>query len=257
MSPWRVPPLLLACVLASLGCDERPSQEQLRALAPKPLPTLRSAPDAGTTTAPLFGAALPSGIPRFGFDGEKLSVDGREVSVEAFAEKLRAGRTERVALDVPGDVLFAQLAPVLAQLEDAGTELWLPSPHDRSLAFPVQPWDEPRFRAWLDEPVPGKIRVIQRADGFELSTNLGKLLGPDRSGPSLPTRAGRFDLDGMREGLRLLQQRFPEARDACLVPSFAVEVRQITLALSGFFHAPGGASFAPICLVYPRPAGHH
>jgi hypothetical protein len=255
----------LAASLLLTGCDERPTPEQLRALAPKPLPTLTRRVEGGTEARAegALGQAAPADARRIAFDGERVRMDGARLDLEGLAARLSAEGAKRAIVDAPGEVFLAQLAPLLAVLEDAEVEVLFLHPRDSRVALPVHPWDEPRFGRWLDEPVPGRIRIVQRADGLELSTNIGKLLGPDRNGPSLPTRGGRVDLAGAREGLRLLKQRFPEARDACLVPSFGTEVRQFVEVLSVFYSAPRTPSFETICLVYPRPrqeprpAGHH
>ena len=115
--------------------------------------------------------------------------------------------------------------------------------------------DEQGFQAWLAEVAPGKLRIIQRADGFELSTNVGKLPGPDPSGPSVPVRGGKQDLATLRRGLGLLKGRFTTSEDLCLVPSFGTEVAQAARALSGAYTAPGESFFETLCFVYPTPAG--
>ncbi|HZN95074.1 MAG TPA: hypothetical protein VFB81_20310, partial [Myxococcales bacterium] len=99
----------------------------------------------------------------------------------------------------------------------------------------------------------GKVRAIQRADGFELMTKIGKLPGADPNGPTVPVRGGRMDVATLRHGLARLKERFPKADDACLVPSFGTEVQAIARALTGFWSASGEPVYSQVCLVYPRP----
>jgi hypothetical protein len=159
----------------------------------------------------------------------------------------------RPVLLIPDEASYlAQVAPLLAALDDARTAVWLLHPTG-AVAFKLSLRDEKAFDAWLDEPKPGKIRVIQRQDGLELVTGIGKLPGPDPSGPTVPVRGGRLDVATARLGLQRLRQRFPAATDVCLVPSFGTELRAVATALSAFWTGPKGPLFESICLVYPRP----
>jgi hypothetical protein len=153
-----------------------------------------------------------------------------------------------VLLRYGAETFLAQSVEVLAGLDASGTRVYVQGTQG---AFPVKLRDERAFRLWLDEARPGKIRVIQRADGFELQTDLGKLPGPDANGPSLPTRSGTLDVAALREGLARLKARFPDAPDACLVPSFGTEWVRVAEALEGFYGAPQTRLFSEVCLVYP------
>jgi hypothetical protein len=159
-----------------------------------------------------------------------------------------------VILSSDGETYLEQGVELLAFLDDGGFEVWLAHPERKAMGYRVKLRDEEGFRRWLDEPKPGKIRALLRADGFELVTNLGKLLGPDANGPSLPAREGILDVGGLREGMLLLRQRFPDAPDACLVPSRAMEISRIAQSFSGFFSEDGNPIFEELCWVYPRPA---
>jgi hypothetical protein len=94
--------------------------------------------------------------------------------------------------------------------------------------------------------------VVQRQDGLELVSGVGKLPGPDPNGPTVPVRGGHLDIATARQGLQRLQQRF-HARDACLVPSFGTELRAAATALTAFWVGPKEPLFDELCLVYPRP----
>ncbi|MFZ5445419.1 MAG: hypothetical protein ACOZQL_35840 [Myxococcota bacterium] len=149
------------------------------------------------------------------------------------------------------DVYLVQIAPLLEQLDDAKREVWLAHP-DAAVAFRLTLRDAAAFQAWIDEPVPGKVRVIHRADGFELQTNLGKLPGADANGPTVPVRGGKMDLTTLQRGFVRVQAKFKSAPDVCFVPSFGMEVRQIARAMSVNYAQPELPFFPSICLVYPR-----
>src|SRR5262249_14661413 len=146
---------------------------------------------------------------------------------------------------------MAELAPLLAALDDAKVPTWILHPGG-AVAFLVEPRDEAAFDAWLDETKPGKLRIIQRQDGLELVSGIGKLPGSDPNGPTVPVRGGQLDIATAREGLRRLQARF-KVSDACLVPSFGTELRAVGTVLSAFWSGPKEPLFDNVCLVYPRP----
>ena len=158
------------------------------------------------------------------------------------------------ALLVPDDATYmAEIAPLLAVLDDTKVPVWILHPGG-TVAFRVELRDETAFDAWLDDPKPGKLRVIQRQDGLELVSGIGKLPGPDPNGPTVPVRGGRLDVATTREGLQRLQARF-KVSDACLVPSFGTELRAVGTILSAFWSGPEERLFEHVCLVYPRPVG--
>lgn len=189
-------------------------------------------------------AALPTGAAQI----DPASPDARG--------KLQAGlgSGSAVRLDFGADSYLSEAAPLLALLDDLDVALWLPRPDGR-WGHRLVLRDEEAFRDWIDEAKPGKVRVIQRADGFELQSNLGKLPGVDPNGPSVPARGGRDDVATLRRGLQRLKERFPTAGDVCFVPSFGMELRRVAEAMSGAYlpPAPGEPLFEQLCLVYPRP----
>jgi hypothetical protein len=69
----------------------------------------------------------------------------------------------------------------------------------------------------------------------------------------VPAYAGRLDVATLRQGLLLLRERFKNAEDACLVPSYGTELQKVAQSLSGFFEGPDRPIFDEQCLVYPRP----
>jgi hypothetical protein len=263
------PGLLLALVLGA-GCREEKPAEPLSALAPAPLaPLVADATDAGgagdgggeddslyrPSPAEVFGEPLPREALRLELAGETVRLAG-----EAFTPR-QPGEAARLAARVKGkavlvvpdaDTFLAQSSELLEALRDAAGEVWLRHP-DAEVAYRLVLRDEEGFREWLAEVAPGKLRIIQRSDGFELSTSVGKLPGGDPNGPSVPVRGGRLDISTLRKGLARLKGRFKTAEDICLVPSFGTEVAQAARALSGVYTAPGEPLFDTLCFVYPTP----
>jgi hypothetical protein len=244
--------LLLAC---------KPAVKVERAV-PKPLQALLSPEevarltDAGSTDAGGYSEALfkirpltpvgpnePEGATQVQLQGERTSPAGNSLVVTSL---------KRILLRADSETYVAQVAPLLATLEDARVEVFLQHP-DAAIAFRVTLRDEAAFAKWLEEPVPGKIRVIHRADGFELQTNIGKLPGGDPRGPTVPLRGGDLDLTMLQRGFVQLQSRFDGAPDVCFVPSFGMEVAQVIRAMAAVYRENSKPIFQEICLVYPRP----
>ncbi|WP_375741768.1 hypothetical protein NR800_18810 [Corallococcus interemptor] len=220
--------------------------------------------DAGTwadatvtaVAAPVWGEPLPDDVLRLELSGEQVRL-GAEAFTPArapdsarLAERVR-GRDVLIAVG-DADTFLAQVSDALAVLRTQADGVWLQHP-DAPVAYRVVLRDEQGFRAWLEEVAPGKLRVIQRADGFELTTSVGKLPGPDRNGPSVPVRGGRQDIATLRRELARLKTRFTTSDDLCLVPSFGTEVVQVARALGGTYVAPREGLFDTLCLVYPTP----
>jgi hypothetical protein len=265
MRPSRVLAAVLLAV-AVAGCREEKPAEPLQSLKPEPLPSLASgaaapadagaeADDARPPPAPVYGEPLPEGALRVELAGERV-----RLGPESF-EPVRAADAARVAERVKGrdvllvpdaDTFLVQVSELLAVLRDGAESVWLKHP-DGPVAYRLVLRDEEGFRAWLAEVAPGKLRIIQRADGFELTTSVGKLPGPDPNGPSVPVRGGRQDLATLRRGLGLLKGRFKTSEDLCLVPSFGTEVAQAARALGAVYTAPGEPLFETLCLVFPTP----
>ncbi len=246
------------CVVGS-GCEER-SAPPLSSLAPAPLQPLGAAgADAGADPhrlppAPVWGAPLPEGAVRVTFRKGQAQAGPSAVSlaVDAGVAPLLGAIGKGPALLVPDDeVYMAELGPLFAALDDGKVPTWILHPAG-GVAFPVELRDEQAFDAWLDEPKPGKIRIIQRQDGLELVSAIGKLPGADPNGPTVPVRGGRLDVATTREGLQRLQVRF-HAPDACLLPSFGTELRAVGTVLPAFWSGAKEPLFERVCLVYPRP----
>jgi len=256
-----------ALPLLASGCREEKAAPPLSSLAPAPLPTvpgsqpavadagIEAAREAAYQVAPaeLFGEPVPTGAARVELVGGVAKLRGKDHALEDASARaqLLAAAGGKVLLVPDADTYVAQVAPLLVALEDGKVETWLGHPSGK-VAWKLTLRDEAEFNTWLEQPVPGKVRIVQRADGLELVTNMGKVLGADPNGPSLPLRGGRLDVAAERAGLEKVQKRF-EAPDICLLPSFGTELAQVAEVLSGTFRAAGEGIFPERCLVYPRP----
>jgi len=193
----------------------------------------------------VVGPAAPEQAVRLELDGESVKQGGAPFDLKTVKQN------DDVILVPVGETYLVQIAPVLAALDDVGADVFLQHP-DQSIAWPIDLRDEAVFQSWLDDPEPGKVRVIQRADGFELQTNMGKLPGHDPNGPTVPVRGGEMDLKTLQRGLEKVSAFF-KTKDVCFVPSFGMEVAQVSRAFAANWKTAEVAWFTTQCLVYPRP----
>ena len=232
--------------LLSTGCTEQKPAAPIPRATPQPLaPLERVVVDAGDARDALYevvpftplGPPVPAGARLVPLTGEKTTVPAGSGPIVLVPDE---------------ETYLAQLAPLLATLADGKEEVWLKHA-EAPIAFKLKLRDAPEFQAWIDEPVPGKLRVIQRGDGFELQTNLGKLPGGDPNGPTVPLRGGKLDLTTLQRGFQRIQAKFKSAPDVCFVPSFGTELAKTAQAMSVNYVSPESAYFPETCLVYPRP----
>jgi hypothetical protein len=258
-------PFCLLSLVALAGCQREEGAPPLKALAPAPLAPLQAVvpPDAGREAAyrvkpaPVWGDAVPAGAVRVQLLGTVVQVGSTRFDVgtsDGRAGALGAVGKGSVLLVPDTATYLAQVAPLLAALDDAGTETWLLHPSGK-VAFRVALRDAAAFDVWLHLPRPGALRIIERQDGLELVSNVGKLPGGDANGPTVPRRGGQLDVALAREGLERLKSRFAQADTLCVVPSFATELRETGALLSAAWTSADGPLFAALCLVYPRPPG--
>ncbi len=199
------------------------------------------------TVVPLkvVGPTAPAQALRLELDGEAVRHDGAPFELSTLK------RDQAVLLVPIGETYLAQAAVTLAAIDDVGADAWLQHP-DHPIAWPMDLRDEGAFQTWIDDPEPGKVRIIQRADGFELQTNLGKLPGQDPNGPTVPVRGGMMDLKTLQKGLDRVSARF-KTKDVCFVPSFGTELNQVARAVAANWKEKNVAFFPVNCLIYPRP----
>ena len=225
--------------LSMLHCQER-SAPTLRSLAPRPLPRL-TRPAAAAVE--VYGESIPTSATRW---------DLKDADVFVHGAPWDGVLPKGPVLLVPDERTYlVQVAPLLAKLDDGEVETWLLHPSKR-VAFRIVLRDESAFGRWLDEPKPGKVRIIQRSDGLELVTNMGKLPGFDPNGPTVPSLAGELDLSLLREGLAKLKERFG-SEELCVVPSFGSPLQKTAELLTGNYPAERAPLFKELSLVYPRP----
>lgn len=255
--------MLLLFALAAVGCEEKKAPP-LSSLKPEPLPSIDRAQggDAGLDAREALFQVAPAAV--FGDKVEQaalvlhLTDDGVQANGQlyAFEDPRLASLVKGVGQGVISvswteDVYLAQAAPLFAALDDAGAHFQLVR-RDAAAAYSPTLRDEAAFNEWIDEPKPGKLRVIQRADGLELQTNMGKLPGGDPNGPSIPVRGGKLDIATTRVAFQRVKDRFKNP-DVCLVPSFGTELDRVAEVMSGAYRGPGDA-ILELCLVYPRRA---
>lgn len=205
---------------------------------------------------PVLGSTIPGKASRLTLDEGKCTLQGQtfDSDVPAQMQQLKTKLTPGpVLVTAVGETYMAQAAPLLAVLADANAEVWLAHP-DVNLAYHVTLRDEPGFAVWLDEPVPGKLRVIQRSDGFELTTNMGKLSGGDANGPTVTPRGGQMDLKTLQNGLLKIKSRFKNAPDLCFLPSYATALNDTVRAIAANYEKSDEGIFKEVCVVFPRPA---
>ncbi len=242
----RVRKIAVVVVLAAAACKaDKPAEAQ--PAKPKPVEQFKPLTNEADDT---FKVApfTPAGPP--------LPDEVKTIELHGDAP---AETAPKVLLVPDGDTYLAQVMVLLGALDDAGSEVWLKHP-EGPLAYKVELRDEQAWQEWIDEAVPGKLRVIHRADGFELQTNMGKLPGVDPNGPSVPVRGGRMDLPTLRKGFERVKQRFKDAPDVCFVPSMGLTIADIAAAFAANYPSADAPIFPALCLVYPRPrikdAGH-
>lgn len=251
---------ILCCLMSLVACrssstvDAGPPKKPMPKLEPLEQVKGAAAADASVDEreaifriVPLevVGPAAPEKAVRLELDGESVKQGGAPFDLKTVKQN------DDVILVPVGETYLVQIAPVLAALDDVGADVFLQHP-DQPIAWPIDLRDEAVFQTWIDDPEPGKVRVIQRADGFELQTNMGKLPGQDPNGPTVPVRGGQMDLKTLQRGLEKVAVFF-KTKDVCFVPSFGMEVAQVSRAFAANWKTPEVAWFPTQCLVYPRP----
>lgn len=255
---------ILWLAMGLLGCSETPKVESLSSLAPEPLPRIQSdgVRDASELTeieklheiepADVFGEPIPAAIPIVEIDEDgRVFFEGKEVALQEAAIQKRFARDSSWLIRTRGEVYMAMLSPLLAVMDDADVWVWIKHP-EAAVGYRVALRDEAAFQKWLSDAIPGRIRVIQRADGLELSTVMGKVVGTDVNGPSVPNRGGQWDIKTTRTALHKLAQRFKTADELGFVPSSATELSSLAKVMSANYRAEGKPYFEKIFMVYRR-----
>ncbi len=238
---------LVAAVLICISCQRNKTE------APMPVAPQKLEPLAAASHADASGDDSIFEVGPYSARGPIIPTGALTLRIHGTPDALPQLKENATVLLVPDEETYvAQLNALFAQLQDAKVSVWIQHPKD-AIAFPVRLKDETQFQAWLDDVTPGKVRVIQRADGFELQTNMGKLPAGDKRGPSVPNRSGQMDLGQLQQGLLKVKGRFKEARELFVVPSYGTPLAQVAGALSSNYLGEGPtAIFDEINVVYAR-----
>ena len=215
--------------------------------------------------APAWLPKIPEGYGRPFEPGPKLGVQDRRLRLPsgqtcvpdapACAAELQSLKGQPLVLELDERLQMADLSVALATLglalepaQQACLEAW---DGKERRCIPFRPFSGEEFGAWLDADKPlGKLRVVMRSDGLEVVTDRGKIPGPDRHGPSLPSLGSRPDYAGLEDAASRLKSRFPDETTAGLVPSASIPVAQAARVLA-LLSGPGGDRFEETFLVYP------
>lgn len=215
--------------------------------------------------APEWLPRVPEGYGRPFEPGALLRVQDRKLVLPsgqaclgqegACREALGALRGKDLVLELDEKLRMADLSAAFAALGEAledGDQVCLAVFDGKERrCVPFRPFSGDDFGAWLDAEKPlGKIRIVMRADGLEVVTDRGKVPGPDRYGPSLPSPGARPDYAGVEDASRKLRARFRDEDTAGLVPSASIPVAQAARVLS-LLNGPQGERFEKTFLVYP------
>ncbi|MGC4117721.1 MAG: hypothetical protein QM765_24825 [Myxococcales bacterium] len=171
------------------------------------------------------------------------------------AQALEALRGKALVLELDQQLKMADLSAALSALGEALERkdqacLEVFDGKERR-CVPFRPFSGDDFGAWLDAERPlGKIRIVMRSDGLEVVTDRGKIPGPDRYGPSLPSLGAKPDYAGVDDAAGRLKARFPDEDTAGLVPSATIPLAQAARVLS-MLSGPEGGRFEKTFLVYP------
>lgn len=265
---------LLVVLLLALGCKkEQPPPKPMP--APKPLealiperPANAAAVDAGPNAteaerealfevAPftIHGKVAPANAVAIELVGDSMKVGdgGLTIIDEGSAQKaVQSLGGAPVLLSSQDGTYLAQVTPLLTALDDAKAEVWLKHP-EAPFSYKLVLRDEPAFQAWLDDPEPGKVRIIERADGYELTTGLGKLHGLDPNGPTVPVRGGKLDLATLQKGLDRVKARFKSAPELYFVPSYGTDLTNLARTVAANWLSNDEVVFSEQDWVYPRP----
>ncbi|HEY3444946.1 MAG TPA: hypothetical protein VGK67_01230 [Myxococcales bacterium] len=215
--------------------------------------------------APEWLPKVPEGYGRPFRSGAVLRVQERRLVLpsgqtclgpeSACTKALEELRGKDLVLELDEKLKMADLSAALSAVSEAlerGDQACLEAFDGKERrCIPFRPFSGDDFGAWLDADKPlGKIRIVMRTDGLEVVTDRGKIPGPDRYGPSLPSPGARPDYPGIEDAAAKLKARFRDEDTAGLVPSASIPVAQAVRVLSSL-SGPQGERFEKTFLVYP------
>lgn len=227
---WRAALLsIIASLLSALaGCSKAPPPVP----APPGLATIPAGHGSPYTPRPLLrirdrALVLPS--------GERCPLSGSCPGLQALAG-------QPLAIELEASLIVAELSQPLgliaARLGPGETICLRVAAGGQARCLDVLPRPAAALGAWMDAERPlAKIRLMVRADGMEVVTARGKIPGPDRYGPSIPTKDGRHDAALLSQSLARLAAYFPEERDAALLASPQTAAQTVATALDALGNA--------------------
>lgn len=158
---------------------------------------------------------------------------------------LQALRGQSLAVEFEAGLLVAELARplrLIAELLEPNETLCLRvSSAGHARCLDVRPRPAEALGDWMDADKPlAKIRLMVRADGMEIVTVRGKIPGPDRYGPSVPTKGGGHDFDLLVVSLSKLAIHLSEENEAALLASPQTTAQTAARALGALGSASKG-----------------
>ena len=155
---------------------------------------------------------------------------------------LMALRGQPIAVDLEASLMVAEMSVPLAQIAlILGVEETIclrVAAAGASRCLDVLPQPAAALGGWMDAEKPlAKIRLMVRADGMEVVTVRGKIPGPDRFGPSVPTKGGKHDLALLAQSLARLAAHLPQEREAALLASPQTSAQTVAAALDALANA--------------------
>ncbi|MDR0965348.1 MAG: hypothetical protein LBM75_02375 [Myxococcales bacterium] len=155
---------------------------------------------------------------------------------------LRGEPARPLAIDFEAGLLMAELSQAfdqIAQVLAFNEALCLRvSGAGMARCLDVHPRSAEALGAWMDAEKPlAKIRLMVRADGMEVVTVRGKIPGPDRYGPSIPTKSGSHDFNLLASSLAKLAAFLPSENEAALLSSPRTTAQTAARALGALGNA--------------------
>ncbi len=167
---------------------------------------------------------------------------GERCPLSGACPSLMALRGQPIAVDLEASLMVAELSVPLSQialiLGREETICLRVAAQGEARCLDVLPRPAAALGGWMDAEKPlAKIRLMVRADGMEVVTVRGKIPGPDRFGPSVPTKGGRHDWALLAQSLARLAAHLSQEREAALLASPQTSAQTVAAALDALANA--------------------
>ncbi len=178
-----------------------------------------------------------------------------QISDLACTPELRKLAGTNVALELNSSLTMGELSEPLAALRTIlggkDTACLVVADSRSRRCIPFLPFGGDDFSEWLDADKPvGKIRVVMRGDGLEVVADSGKVPGPDRFGPSIPSLGAKPNYDRLDQIMEAMARRFPYENVAGLLPSAGMRVQEVARVMA-MINGINASRFGTVILVYP------